>query len=464
MDFSIGSRFRTVAIFGLTATATLLLNGCGLGPGSTLKSGPTPIIGPSFKGVFMGGQQPVGGVSLQIYAVGTTGYGSAATPLLTPGAVLTTASGNFDIGTNSNNSYTCPTPDTLVYLVGMGGQPVAAAGSGPAVTNNNLAMMVGLGACSTITSQFINVNELTTVATVWALSPFMSGIANIGSSPSNPLGIKNAFASINTLVNTSTGAVSGPGLPSGATLPINEINTLADILAYCINTGGGGASSSGSDGTNCGNVFYLSPNSAGTTYPSDTATAAMNIAQNPGRNVAALNQSRDGSPPFQTALNINTPPSAWTIMVNYTGGGLSTPTAIATDSAGAIWVTNSGNNSVSKFNPNGTAVSGTSGFTAGGFSNPTAIAIDQSGNAWVANKGNDSITMLSSTGSTGTVYTLNGLNKPSSVAIDASGYIWVANSGSSSVSAFTQTGGTVPGSPYSGGGISSPVAIAINPK
>ncbi len=457
MNCSVSSQVKAVVVSGLAATAALLVSGCGMGTGGTVKTVSTPILGSSFKGIVMGGQQPVGNVSIQLYAVGATGYGSAATPLLTPGAVVTTASGNFNIGT-----YSCPTPDTLVYLVGTGGQPVAAPPvGGVAVTNNNLAMMVGLGACSNVGSQFIEMNELTTVATVWALSPFMSGIAYIGSTPTNPTGIKNAFASINTLVNTVTGAVAAP---SGATLPVAEINTLADILAYCINTGGGGAPSGVSDTTNCGNVFSLSPNSAGTSYPADTITAAMNIAQNPGRNVPALNQSRDASPPYQTPLDINTPPAAWTIMVNYTGGGLSAPTAIATDSAGAVWVTNGGNNSVSKFQSNGTPISGSSGFTAGGFSNPAALAIDQNGNAWVANKGNSSITMLNPTGSTGTVYTGNGLNAPTSVAIDASGYVWAANSGASSVSAFTSTGGTVLGSPYTGGGISSPVALAINPK
>jgi DNA-binding beta-propeller fold protein YncE len=454
MNCSISSQVRAAVVSGLTATAALLISGCGMGTGGTIKTVSTPILGSSFKGIVMGGQQPVGNVALQLYAVGATGYGSAAMPLLTSGPVVTTASGNFNIGT-----YLCPTPDTLVYLVGTGGQPVAAAGGGPAVTNNNLAMMVGLGACSSVGSQFIEMNELTTVATVWALSPFMSGIAYIGSTPTNPTGIKNAFASINTLVNTATGAIA---TPSGATLPLAEINTLADILAYCINTGGGSASDTT---TTCGNLFNLSPNSAGTSYPSDTITAAMNIAQNPGRNVPALNQSRDTSPPYQTPFPVNTPPAAWTIMVNYTGGGLNAPTAIATDSAGAVWVTNGGNNSVSKFQANGSPASGSSGFTAGGgFSNPAAIAIDQSGNVWVANKGNSSITMLDPTGSTGTVYTGNGLNAPTSVAIDASGYVWVANSGTSSVSAFTSTGGTVLGSPYTGGGISSPVALAINPK
>ncbi len=55
------------------------------------------------EGIFMGGQQPVGGVSLQIYAATTSGYGAAATALLTAGSTKTTASGNFNLP-----SFTCP--------------------------------------------------------------------------------------------------------------------------------------------------------------------------------------------------------------------------------------------------------------------------------------------------------------------------------------------------------------------
>lgn len=125
-----------------------------------------------------------------------------------------TVNGNFD-----PSAPTCPAADSLVYLVGTGGQPIAATASTPAITNNNLAMMVGLGACSSVGSSFINVNEVTTVATVWALSPFMSGYSRIGSSQTNLLGLKNAFAAINKIVNTTNGSVadrpSPPTPPAG---------------------------------------------------------------------------------------------------------------------------------------------------------------------------------------------------------------------------------------------------------
>ena len=312
-----------------------------------------------------------------------------------------------------------------MYLVGTGGQPITG------VTNNNLALMVGLGTCGgTYLSNFINVNELTTVATVWALAPFMTGPANIGTSSTNTAGLANAFAAINEIVATSNGTMPGPTLPTGATLPATEINTLADILEQCINSGGGVAG----DSSGCGKLFNLAPNAAGTVFPTNTITAAMNIAQNPARNIANLNKLRSASPVFQPAFDVNMPPNAWTLAITYTGGGtLSTPSSIATDAGGNVWIANAGNASVTKLDDTGALVFNS---TAGGFSSPSAIAIDGSGNAWVANSGNNSITELSAGGGSGTAYSANGLSTPKSVAIDGSGNVWVANGGSSKVSAF----------------------------
>ena len=241
--------------------------------------------------------------------------------------------------------------------------------------------------------------------------------------------------------------------------PLTEINTLGDILEQCINSGGGTGAS-----TNCGMLFNLAPNSTGTVFPTDTITAVMNIAQNPGRNVASLNKLRSASPVFQPALDVNSPPNDWTIAITYTGGGLSAPTSIAADAAGAVWISNSGNSSVTKLDATGAAVSNSSGFTAGGFSSPSAIAVDTAGNAWIANAGNNTITELNPSGTTGTVYQNNGLSTPNSIAIDGSSNIWIANTGSSKVSAFTSSGTVLTNSPYSGAGTDAPVSIAITPK
>jgi hypothetical protein len=442
----IEQRWLKLTMIAGAALVAAGLSGCGTGVVQEA-SKPATLIAAPLQGVVMGGQQPVAGVTIQLYQAGTTGYGSATTPL--GPSVQTTGGGNFTLP-----SYTCAA-GSQVYLVGTGGHPTAL------LTNNNLAMMVGLGTCGgTYLNSFINVNELTTVATVWALAPFMKGMANIGTSSTNAAGLADAFAAINEIVTATNGTLPGPTLPAGATLPLAEINTLGELLLQCVNSNGGTAG----DGSLCGNLFNLAPNAAGTVYPTDTITAAMNIAQSPWRNVAAINALRTGTPQFTPVLNVNSPPNDWTLAITYTGGGLSAPTSIAADATGAVWVTNSGNASVTKLDNTGAAISGTSGFTAGGFSAPAAVAIDTGGNAWIANSGNSTITELNSDGTSGAVYHGNGLSAPASIAIDGSGNVWVANSGANAVSAFTGSGGGLAGSPFSGAGTSAPVSLAVTPK
>lgn len=440
------AHFASLANAAFQCAVALALAGCGAGKLATVSA---PATGAALQGVFMGGQQPVAGVTVQLYEASSAGYGAASIKL--GPSTQTTTSGNFNLP-----SYTCDS-GSQVYLVGTGGQPIAATPSTPAVTNNNLALMVGLGACGgSGLSGFINVNELTTVATVWALSPFMTDAAHIGTSSTNTAGLTNAFGAINQVVNTATGAISGPALPAEATLPITEIDTLADILEQCVNSGGGTAG----NGSNCGNLFQLAPDASGTVYPTDTISAALNIAKNPARNVALLNRLRSASPVFQPVLNVNSPPNAWTIAITYTGGGISAPSGVAVDQTGNVWLSNSGNNSVTRLDPNGNALSPNAGYT-GSFNAPSAIAIDQGGYAWVTNSGNNSLVQLSPAGTSPTILTGNGLTAPHAIAIDATGSVFVANK--TSVSSFTNSGAVL-NSSGSTAATPAPSALAINPK
>jgi len=444
---------RIAQTFVATAAAGVFLAGCG-GSSPLLTGKQTQQT--NVQGQLKGGQQPIAGATLQLYAVGTGGYGSAASPLFSP-AITTDSNGNFTFP----SGYCSAHPGALVYLVGTGGQP---AGAGSNVTNNNEALMVALGPCNSTNlnaSTHISVNELTTVAAVWALAPFMSGTTNaylnIGSPTSNATGLALAFNAAQQVVSTSSGSIGGTALPSGAVLPTAEITTLADILGYCINSGGG----TEGDGSNCGKLFSAAPDTAGTAYPTDTITAAMNIAENPARNVTPLFNMAAAKPVFQTPLS--SPPTAWTVAIQYSGGGLSAPTAIAADQAGNIWVANSGSPAtVSEFDNLGNSKLGTGVTIAAGI--PTGIAIDLSGNAWITVSSANSLFELSSSGTLGTAITTD-LHQPTSVAIDGGGLVWVVNSDSTSgnsVSVFTSAGMEVAHSPFSGGGIASPAGIAIN--
>jgi hypothetical protein len=266
-NFGLDSAF--VFLNGILISA-LLLGGCS-------QQKPSSAINPLAKhGNVLGGQQPVAGATVQLYSVGTAGDGSAATPLLAP-PITTDTNGGFSL---PNSSSYCPSPSTLVYIVATGGNPGLPAGT----NNAALSLMTALGPCGNLTSStFININELTTVAAVWALAPYMNSYSAVGSSTADAAGLANAFTLASEFVNTSTGTVPGLNVPAGMTVPVDTINTIADILAACVNSVGGVAG----DGSVCG-MLLSAATPVGGAVPMNVVAAAINIADNPGANVASL--------------------------------------------------------------------------------------------------------------------------------------------------------------------------------
>jgi len=453
--------------------AGLLLAACGSG-----SSGSGAAVSPSLRGIVHGGQSPVSGSTVTLYAAGT---GPAAASSL--GTATTDANGNFLLG-----GFTCPSATTSVYVVARGGNP----GLGGSVNNSALDEMAALGSCGSLPAS-ITINEVTTVAAAYALNGFIggSGCVNCGSGvPSdvdnvhgNDPGLSNAMGNAARLASVASGSASPP-LPSASACaagapPVNcgaeqRINALANILAACVNTSSGASSE-------CVELFDCATPGAsfsggactvpgGSILATDTLQALLEIARNAGTvPVAGVYDVATRNPVFSPALNAA--PSDWTLALNITGGGLdeigfvnSFSKNIAIDASGNAWVVNYFNNSLSEFSPDGTALSA-NGYTGGGLNNPDAIAIDLSGKVWVAN---DGVSSLSEFNSAGTAlsgsggYTGGGLNIPNGIAIDASGNVWVANV-NSSLSEFNSAGTALSGSGgYTGGGLNGPEDVAID--
>ena len=424
------------------------LTGCALSPAPATTG--TSAAAVALTGRVHGGQQPVSGALIQLYATGTTGYASAATPLLTT-VVHSDAQGAFSI----TGDYTCPA-NAQVYLTATGGNPGLAAGT----NNAALAMMTALGPCSGLTaSTYISVNELTTVASVWSLARFLTDVPQLGTSVTNTAGLANAFAAVNQVVNTATGSMPGPSLPSAATLPTTRLNTLADILSACINTAGGVAG----DGSRCGTLLSAAT-PAGGAAPTNTLAAAALIARNPGNQVATLFALATANAPFQPTLAIA--PNNFLVGISYSGGGLAAPSALAIDPAGNVWLANTLASTLTELAPSGAALSPASGYTGGGLNLPVALAADTNGSIWIANQGTSSVSRFSAQGVplVGTPYTGGGLNTPSSIALDTTGDAWVTNRTASTVSEFSPAGVAIsPAGGFTGAGLNQPVAVAIDP-
>jgi hypothetical protein len=301
-----------LAFFLLLSSSAVLLDGCGAGYRTAPALNPANSV--ALSGVLHGGQQPVTGASIQLYAVGTTGDGSGATALLT-NAVQTDQYGNFSI----TSDYTCPTASTLVYIVGTGGNPGLSGGA----NNTAISMMAALGGCGSLTtSTFVTVNELTTIGSIAALYPYMTAAAKLGSGTSDTTQLTSAFALVNEYANIATGSVPGPTLPIHDYASSVEIQTLGNIVAGCINSTGGTAG----DGSACGNLFTLATPSGGTA-PADTIGSILDILNNPTRNVGAIFNLSNSTAPFQPSLNAAPPSWMLPIVKNSAGTPTFSPAA-----------------------------------------------------------------------------------------------------------------------------------------
>ncbi len=496
----------------------LILTGCSLVP----TAAPTPERGLSIRGNVYGGQQPIAGAHVYLFAANTTGYGQPSVSLLNPSAsgTATDSIGTYVISDTNGafsltGDYTCTT-GTQVYLYALGGNPGAGINSAAGL----LAVFGNCPASGSFASAlpFIQVNEVTTIAAAYAMAGFATDATHVSSSgtPLAQTGIANAFVNASNLANISTGTALTTTPAGNGVVPQTKINTLANILAACIN-------STGPSSTSCSALLSkaLSSGSTGAT-PTDTATAAINIAHNPAANIATLFALPAANAPFVPTLASQ--PNDFSLLLTFTGGAMTggggtgacaiaidqsgnvwlagtdslltkssvvelSPTGavlsgttgytdgnqsnntcgIAIDLSGSVWVSNLDTNSVTKFSDSGSVLSGTTGFTGRSIVTPKPIAIDALGDAWIADSldpSSASVTKLSSSGAilSGTYGYYNvGLNYPHAIGIDGAGNAWVANYAGPSVAKLSSSGTLLSGpNGYTGGGLARPLALAID--
>jgi streptogramin lyase len=402
----------------------------------------------------LSGDFAVVGASVQVYAAGTAGNGSAPTALLSS-PLTTDSTGAFVLP-----SITCPTATSIVYVVAKGGK----AGTNGTV-NSGISLMASPGACSVLGSlKSLIVNELTTVASTYGFAQFETAGGKIGAASTNLAGITLAAATARNLAETTTGTLPGTSFPtSTGTLPAAKINLLATLLYNCITSTAGAAS------TACTGLYAGS--TVGTSVPSNTMDALLNLVKNPATGVAALYTLAGNS----SALNPYTPtpasqPADWTLFINYLGGGMNDPTAVSVDSTGRVWVANYF--SVASLFSNTGAPVLASGVTGNSLQNSYGGAVDATDNFWVANEeggpsGVGTVTVLGPTGApvSGSPYTQGGLNFPISVAFDKLGYGWIVDYGNSHLSILSSSGGVATGTQTSGYTTNQfifPVAVAVD--
>jgi hypothetical protein len=510
------------AIVVLSALSAATLTGCGLGTLDASSPQVAQVI-PAFKGSMMGGQAPIIGATLKIYATGSDGActssdsaatciasdttygtgtflqeatvsnscGTSGTSPCSPGQETDT-SGNFSFA----GGYFCPAGE-FAYIVGSGGTPSGSS----ATPNSKILLVAALGRCedlyNAVTGGYsgykgssVYVNEITTVAAGYALGNFASvsgSTVGIGASSTNnapkstggtttaPAGLYHAFLNAANLANPFSAAtlVSAPTVSpanANAVVPAALINTIANILANCVDSTGSTGQCAGLPGN------------------SDTFTAVKTLAANPtlgGSGVAVSNLFNlpTNSAPFSPILTAA--PNDFSIGINYTSG-LVYPISGAVDVNDNFYLGNqsaaspaaAGSDTLVSFNSNGTVVS-TVTLTAPKYT--YGVSVDSLGNGYYANgsaSGNNVVGVFAFTASTGaiaaspTIKTVNSSLKGYATAVDKSNNVWVAGIGTAASSnlVFKSAAGAASfGSGYAVTGFTTfanpkQMAIAIDPN
>ncbi len=427
-----GSKFSrsqgsSAALMALVASGALFTAGCA-NMATTATSVATSSAATTVTGKLYGGNQPVAFATVNLWYAG---QGPSAPASI--GATTTTANdgaGSFSFIQNPTNgqpgvgnTFSCPTNNAYVYLVATGGNTLNTGN--PAINNSASVFLAPLGLCSKI-SGFVNMSEVTTVATMAALQQTSTSALTAEAFATDGSGtafraMGNAIDLISNLVDFSTGkAVTSKPLPYGlitagvgattsavtGTPETSKINLIANIISACVNNASASASA-------CTTLFANAtpPTPSTTSLPNGSFPAATDVLQatyymlsNPTdgstTNLANLfNLSPAVGAPYQPTLT--SAPTDWTIAISYSS-------------------------------------SSTCGTNSGHFINSAQdLAIDAFGGVWLANKeaGVGNLTQLGPTGVPVTCIAL-GTGAYSGVTIDtASGLnnIWVTDAGASNV-------------------------------
>ena len=425
---AIGVLFGVTGCSLLTTQSTLTTTVTGPGPSPI---SPTNRPGP-VGGRVHGGQQPISGANIQLWAAGASGYGSAPTSLMTT-TVTSGTNGSFTIPAGGYNA--CTTGQ-VVYVTATGGNP------GVSGNNNAIVLAAVLGPCSIFgTYTALEIDEVTTVAAAFALSNFYGGfggtpngttpIGGFGATSTNTTGITNAANTALNLANTQTGmttaveasppsngtfTISPPtgadssvtGTTVTATVETEKLYTIADIIASCVN-------STGPSSTQCTTLFadVAPPGTANDMLPTDVLQAAVYMATNPTSNTNSVTNNStanitalfdlttpQGNPYIGYAIP-STAPIDWTIGIQYSSSStlpspntsyylMDTVNYVAIDAGGDVWVSSENTagikpNSITELSPVGAPLVSQSG-TATSLLTPTNMAIDTLGHVWLGDK------------------------------------------------------------------------------
>ncbi len=503
---------RTAVSLCLSVLGAMLLSGCSSNfqpsPVADTDSSQTPIG--NINGSVHGGNFPVTGAQIYLFATGTGGYKTASTSLLTKGKsgvscntnatwngttysafsnacyVTTDTNGNFAL----SGDYTC-TAGQQVYMVALGGNPglafsptnttatftrrqttiTVASATGIAVGDTVTGTGVG-GTVTNVNGKTITLSQQTTsngtnVSVTFSVppvnNPYLVQMVGLGQCPAaGNLAAQDPFVDVDEITTVAFAYAMGGFAKDEFDIATDATTEGATAIQIAM------ANSQNIVDIGRGTIpnFTLAANSAGTP-PVAKLTALADILGTCVNTSGALNNGTSNQPCYNL-LNFT--------VQGFSGTGINT--ASTGDEAQAILYLSQNPltaNVLNVFNllPS-TPIWSTSQTQPSDWtlpvvyknvvsSQPGNIAFDSVGNAWISDRGNGAVVMITPTG---VVKKFTNLNNGSSngsiyqVAVDPSNTIWALDYTNSQIYRLDNTGKWL--STITGNQLSNPISISFN--
>ena len=364
--------------------------------------------------------------------------------MLTPDGVVTTLAGMAGVagsadGTGAGASFNYPSGITAdsagnLYVAEINNQTIRKITTAGVVTTLAGAATINGSADGVGTAaRFYSPNGIAADA---AGNLYVTDMGNATIRKITPTGVVTTLAGMPGIIGSTDGtgaaarfswptgiAVDASGnlsVVDGANHTIRRISPLGEVTTLAGTAGVSGSA----DGTGAAARFY---------YPAGIAADAagkLYVADENNHLIRAI------TPTGVVTTLAGTPPAYGSADGTGPAARFSSPTGIAADTTGNLYVADSANHTIRRITPAGivTTLAGTAGIygssdgtgAAARFYSPYGIAVDTAGSLYVADSGNNAVRKITQAGVVSTVPGTAGLFHPTGIAVDSSGNLYVA--------------------------------------
>lgn len=385
-------------------------------------------------------------VSGLLPTLSSASYNAATGQLTLSGNNLTTASSNylvtdFILKGDGNTSYTLSNSSTI------SGTPTSTSLSIQLSVTDQLAINGLFNKNGTLANDGSSIYNLSTTIG-W----------DTGANPITTLGITVSNATTPQITRLAYNAETGVFSFSGNNLTNHGSSTGVALNHFTVTAGNTGSYTFNSFNDKVSNLssrgFTVTLNASDLS----TVNALLNNNGNLNGNSSAYNltttakwDSNSGNAITSQGLSVT---GATQTVVS---SGIGIISGLAIDSAGSLYLADSGNNAIEKIAAGSHTVSS---LLNNGLSVPQGVAIDSAGNLYIADSSDNAIKEIVVGSQTAITLLNNGLNNPASIAVDTAGNIYIAdtlNNAIKEISAGIHNVTTLPAT-----GINVPDAIAVD--